>query len=210
MKNVDFWPLHKNKRKLCVVFQKRVRQLLFSHRELSHLKHITCQEPMPWLLNMYRSIPPLDVVMQTAQTALLLKEEVAMWFKNLHGIENSAILLTLTRILNVKVMLNIQGTVLESGMAYRMNFIRCLMRNLNATFTICSIRNSQRQMNLLIYSWKLNLLYLHYPSSFSRNLFNSPMNFVFPDVTLVNTQFLLSFYCISFPCFFFFTSFIYQ
>lgn len=43
--------------------------------------------------NMYRSIAPFDVVMQIAQTTLLLKEEVAMWFKNLHGIENSAILL---------------------------------------------------------------------------------------------------------------------
>ena len=61
---------------------------------------------------MYRSIPPLDVVMQTAQTTLLLKEEVAMWFKNLHGIENSAILLTLTRLWNVKVMLNIWACIL--------------------------------------------------------------------------------------------------
>lgn len=83
VKNVEFWPLHKNTRKLCVIFQKRARQLLFIHHQLSHLKHVTCIDLSP----------PFDVVMQIAQTTLLLKEEVAMWFKNLHGIENSAILL---------------------------------------------------------------------------------------------------------------------
>ena len=40
---------------------------------------------------------------------------------------------------------------LESGIAYLVNFIKCLKRNLNATFTICSSRNSRRQMNILIY-----------------------------------------------------------
>ena len=44
-----------------------------------------------------------------------------------------------------------QGTVLESGIAYLRNFVKCLKRNLNATFTIRSFRKSWRQMNILIY-----------------------------------------------------------
>ena len=43
-----------------------------------------------------------------------------MWFKNLHGIENSAILLTLTRLWNVKVMVNIWAGLLMR-MVYREN-----------------------------------------------------------------------------------------
>ena len=56
--------------------------------------------------------------------------------------------------------------------SYLMNFVKCLKRNLNATFTICYFRNSQRKINVLIYRiclsmpWKPNLLYLHYPFSF--------------------------------------------
>ena len=41
-----------------------------------------------------------------------------------------------------------QGMVLESGIAYLMNFVKCLKRNLKATFTICSFRNSRRQMTI--------------------------------------------------------------
>ena len=50
-----------------------------------------------------------------------------------------------------KQNMTFQGMVLESGIAYLVNFIKCLKRNLNATFTICSFRNSRRQMNILIY-----------------------------------------------------------
>ena len=32
-----------------------------------------------------------------------------------------------------------------------MNFVKCLKRNLNATFTICSFRNSRGQINVFIY-----------------------------------------------------------
>ena len=70
--------------------------------------------------------------------------------------------------------------VLEAGIAYL-----CLKRNLNATFTICSFRNSRRQMNVLIYQiWTCleNRTYYisrHHPSSFSCNLFNIPMGVFF-------------------------------
>ena len=97
---------------------------------------------------MYRSVPPLDVVMQTAQTTLLLKEEVAMWFKNLHGIENSAILLTLTRLWNVKVMLNIWACLLMR-MVYHEN-LSCKHRIIHSASKIrTSISISARLRHFL-------------------------------------------------------------
>ena len=72
------------------------------------------------------------------------------------------------------------------GITYLMIFIKCLKWNLNTIFTICSFRNSQRQMSTGINYWstgfeyalktELNSFYLHYPSSFSCNLSNSSVN----------------------------------
>ena len=64
------------------------------------------------------------------------------------------------------------------------DFVKCLKRNLNATFTMYSFRKSRRQMKILIYRiWIIMLhlkseIYLHYPTSFSCNLFNFYMNCV--------------------------------
>ena len=96
-----------------------------------------------------------------------------------------------------------QGTVLESGIAYLMNFVKCLKQNLNATFTI---RSSWRQMNILIYRiWmclenRTYYICIILPAShvicliFVWNLFF----FYFPNVIQVNVQLLSHFLFLCF------------